>query len=597
MKPWVPRLLILASFLTLIALGQLNTGLTLSQAVMPQYAEAGASGVGTSDPLVPWKPRPVLGRVKALVLPVQFSDVRLRSSISKISSSMDSINSWFRASSYGKMEFDFFVSQYIVTLPRTMAFYGAPERGSQRGDGVDRLDLYFEDSLSVVWQRTKIDFKDYKDIVLVHAGSDEAETQNPNDLWSSCSGVGPVGDETGELAVRARDGSLHSLWGIASFSEDDLEGTWAHELTHTLGVTDMYVYGEDGYSEWSGVGYWSLMDAGTMLDPPADIDGWNKYILGWIEPVAISLPKGEQIIYTLDSAKNPKCLLIDIDSKDEYYFVHARRKSGTDRSLPSEGVVVFRINKMRERSYTGSELALIADANPDTPRECALLGGSFYGICESIDAPYNRGKSYAFQSGRSSVNIFLDKYVFWDDKSRIAFKAESIGTDSYRIVLGRTLAEIGVENAPPVTFQRVDTTGTTIGPGECLIATAAYGSRLAPEVSFLRSFRDELSQSFLGGNLIRAINRFYYSLSPALARTIESSFILSSVFRVLLLPFIEAAHVTSVVFRLIGISQDLAVTICVIEGSALVGASYLTPLLLILRKLNKTRMKHVTSPL
>ncbi|MFH0848711.1 MAG: CFI-box-CTERM domain-containing protein [archaeon] len=549
-----------------------------------------------SDPLIPWKPRPVLGRIKTLVLPVQFSDVRLRSPISKISSSMDSINSWFRTSSYGRMEFDFFVSQDIVTLPRTMAFYGAPERGSQRGDGTDRLSLYFENSLSIVWQRTKIDLKDYKNIVLVHAGSDEAETQNANDIWSSCSGVGPVGDETGELVVRARDGSLHSVWGIATFSEDDLESTWIHELAHTLGITDLYIYGEDGYSESSGVGYWSLMDAGNMLDPPADIDGWNKYILGWIEPVTISLPKGEQIIYTLDSTRNPKSLLINIDN-NEYYFVHARRKSGTDRSLPSEGVVVFRINKMLERSYGGSELALIADANPDTPRECALFGGSFYGICETVDAPYNRGKSYAFQRGRLSVNILLEKYVFWDDKSRIAFKAESIGMDSYRIALGRTLAEIGVENAPPVTFQHAITTSTTAGPGgECVIATAAYGSRLAPEVSFLRSFRDELSRSFLGDNLIRAINRFYYSFSPTLARTIENSFILSSVFRVLLLPFIEAAHVTSVMFRSIDISQDLAVIICVIEGSALVGTVYLTPLLLVLRILNKTQMKNIRNP-
>lgn len=58
------------------------------------------------------------------------------------------------------------------------------------------------------------------------------------------------------------------------------------------------------------------------------------------------------------------------------------------------------------------------------------------------------------------------------------------------------------------------------GTGPCFVATAAFGDYNAPEVVFLRTFRDELlSQSFLGRCFIRA----YYRLSPPIAAVIAKS--------------------------------------------------------------------------
>ncbi len=56
--------------------------------------------------------------------------------------------------------------------------------------------------------------------------------------------------------------------------------------------------------------------------------------------------------------------------------------------------------------------------------------------------------------------------------------------------------------------------------GGCFVATAAFGDFNAPEVFFLRSFRDEwLSQSALGRGFVRA----YYAISPPLAKVIAKS--------------------------------------------------------------------------
>lgn len=54
--------------------------------------------------------------------------------------------------------------------------------------------------------------------------------------------------------------------------------------------------------------------------------------------------------------------------------------------------------------------------------------------------------------------------------------------------------------------------------GGCLIATATYGSELAPQVQQLRELRDsKLLQTESGSNFIESFNSFYYSFSPYIA--------------------------------------------------------------------------------
>jgi protein-disulfide isomerase/plastocyanin len=54
--------------------------------------------------------------------------------------------------------------------------------------------------------------------------------------------------------------------------------------------------------------------------------------------------------------------------------------------------------------------------------------------------------------------------------------------------------------------------------GGCLIATAAYGSELAPQVQFLREIRDNTVMSTTSGAaFMTGFNQFYYSFSPVIA--------------------------------------------------------------------------------
>jgi len=54
--------------------------------------------------------------------------------------------------------------------------------------------------------------------------------------------------------------------------------------------------------------------------------------------------------------------------------------------------------------------------------------------------------------------------------------------------------------------------------GGCLIATAAFGSEMAPQVQFLREIRDNtVLQTESGSAFMSGFNQFYYSFSPAIA--------------------------------------------------------------------------------
>ena len=54
--------------------------------------------------------------------------------------------------------------------------------------------------------------------------------------------------------------------------------------------------------------------------------------------------------------------------------------------------------------------------------------------------------------------------------------------------------------------------------GGCLIATATFGSEMAPQVQFLREIRDNtVLQTESGSAFMMGFNQFYYSFSPAIA--------------------------------------------------------------------------------
>jgi len=77
--------------------------------------------------------------------------------------------------------------------------------------------------------------------------------------------------------------------------------------------------------------------------------------------------------------------------------------------------------------------------------------------------------------------------------------------------------------------------------GGCLIATAAFGSEMAPQVQFLREIRDNtVLQTTSGTTFMNGFNQFYYSFSPQIADYERENPVFKEVVKVSLAPLLTS---------------------------------------------------------
>ena len=90
----------------------------------------------------------------------------------------------------------------------------------------------------------------------------------------------------------------------------------------------------------------------------------------------------------------------------------------------------------------------------------------------------------------------------------------------YQIITNAVIGELPVIQslAFEVVERQAETKSSEDKKGGCLIATAAFGSEMAPQVQFLREIRDNtVLQTESGSAFMAGFNQFYYSFSPAIA--------------------------------------------------------------------------------
>ncbi|MEM2378045.1 MAG: DNRLRE domain-containing protein [Candidatus Korarchaeum sp.] len=122
----------------------------------------------------------------------------------------------------------------------------------------------------------------------------------------------------------------------------------------------------------------------------------------------------------------------------------------------------------------------------------------------------------------------------------------------------------------------------------CIIATAAFGSELAPEVSHLRDFRDRVVMStYSGSRFLMAFNIFYYSWSSHVASAIRGNYALSGATRIAILPLLIALKASSALYSALPHGEVSMILMGAI-ASMMLGIIYLWPLSLVSLRLKRT---------
>jgi len=124
----------------------------------------------------------------------------------------------------------------------------------------------------------------------------------------------------------------------------------------------------------------------------------------------------------------------------------------------------------------------------------------------------------------------------------------------------------------------------------CIIATSTFGSALAPEVQFLRAFREETVYStFAGTSFMAVFNAFYYSWSPTVSAQIWQSKSLQAIGRVMISPLLSILHVSTMVNSVFSFNPELAIVLTGFVASSLIGVVYFMPLVALLLYAHKRK--------
>ena len=123
-------------------------------------------------------------------------------------------------------------------------------------------------------------------------------------------------------------------------------GVFAHEFGHAFGLPDLYdTDNSNGVS--AGIGGWGLMaggswgGSGNQPQFPSHMTAWSKQYLGWQNAKLITTDTKDVTLPI--ASRNPAAVHINIDS-DKNYLIEHRAPEGFDRSLPGQGLLVYRVN-------------------------------------------------------------------------------------------------------------------------------------------------------------------------------------------------------------------------------------------------------------
>ncbi len=216
-----------------------------------------------------------------------------------------------------------------------------------------------------------------------------------------------------------------------------------------------------------------------------------------------------------------------------------------------------------------STISLSASKTSATVGETVKISGSISPfktateVVLAVSSPTEK-KEYrvSSQDGKFEYNLKLEAKGTWRVKAMIPESSVYTKAESSEIQI--TAEEVKAEER------------------RCIIATVTFGSEVAPEVNLLRAFRDGLILSTQAGRgFYLAFDAFYYSWSTPVANFIEENPILKPVVKTLIYPLLGILKLTAWASSpLFGLSPELASVLAGLLASSLIGAIYVSPILM-----------------
>ncbi len=359
--------------------------------------------------------KPALGEKKTIVILIDFSDNPHTYPADQFDSLIygegeNSMRKYYSEVSHGK----FTISKQSniegwLGAPQPYSYYVGDSFGLY-SDYPNNVQKLVEDACALA--DPYVDFSQYDGdgdgivdgIFIVHAGPGAEETGNIHDIWShqwqlSNTGTSCPGPYQTQEGVKVDYYSMEPERLVNPPSRITV-GVFAHEFGHVLGLPDLY---DIDYST-NGIGSFCLMAAGSWGragssdlpgNTPSHFSAWCKYQLGWLTPTGVSrsevsrlenqqIPGSATSPYAIRMCEDPDGPHWDsyTGGKGEYFLIENRYRTGFDRSLPGDGLLILHIDdSQKENSNENHPLVGIMQADGDSK---FLLERTTWGTAEDL---------------------------------------------------------------------------------------------------------------------------------------------------------------------------------------------------------------------
>jgi M6 family metalloprotease-like protein len=271
------------------------------------------------------------GNVVTAVVMVDFSDAPATMTPQEAFSNVSGATATFDEVSYGKLNYTFVPNYKWYRMSKPATSY-APLNQS-----FDSHRAYIMEALTLADADT--DFSKVDNFLIL---------ANPN-----AKGLGNSGP--GFSAIRGNGVTFDGKYlSNGATSAADLLGwgsIWLnHEITHTMGMVDLYSFKEDAASIVKGTfrftGEFSYMGLSAFTSASPGLLAWERWVLGWLNDEQIICMSNNSLTQTISAVENVggiKAVVIPLDGT-KALVVESRRAIGLDKKMSKVGALVYLVN-------------------------------------------------------------------------------------------------------------------------------------------------------------------------------------------------------------------------------------------------------------
>lgn len=138
-------------------------------------------------------------------------------------------------------------------------------------------------------------------------------------------------------------------------------GVFVHELSHAMGLPDLYDYNYLAY----GMDYWDIMDSGCYCNDgytPCNYSAYEKDFMGWLPLNTLNFDEPQHLLLNPMHAGGVAYKIVNPDNANEYYVLENRQTGGWDTYIGKgtdktkiHGMLITHIN-YSQSSWTSNRL-------------------------------------------------------------------------------------------------------------------------------------------------------------------------------------------------------------------------------------------------